>query len=77
MVFGPIVILAGSLISIPLARRSPEAAVEYNKWEAFKKFMSDFSAMKEAGPSLLPRAVRKPGLPFWPLRRAAAVHSTA
>jgi uncharacterized membrane protein len=54
MIFGPFVFLVGSLISIPLARRSVEAAVEYNKWEAFKRFMTDFSAMKDAGPSLLP-----------------------
>jgi uncharacterized membrane protein len=36
-----------------LARWTPEAALEEKKWEAYKKFISDFSAMKDAGPSLL------------------------
>lgn len=52
--FAPLVIILGVLLSIPLARRTPEAALEIEKWKAFKKFMSDFSAMKDAGPSLLP-----------------------
>ncbi len=52
--FAPLVIILGVLLSIPLARRTREAALEYEKWMAFKRFMSDFSAMKDAGPSLLP-----------------------
>lgn len=52
--YGVIILIAGTLMSIPLARRTKEAAVEHKRWMAFKKFMSDFSAMKEAGPSLLP-----------------------
>ncbi len=52
--FAPLVIILGILLSIPLARRTREAALEYEKWKAFKRFMSDFSAMKDAGPSLIP-----------------------
>ena len=52
--FAPLVVILGVLLSIPLARRTPEAALEHERWKAFKKFMSDFSAMKEAGPSLIP-----------------------
>ncbi len=52
--FAPVVVVLGILLSIPLARRTPEAALEHDKWKAFKRFMSDFSAMKDAGPSLLP-----------------------
>ncbi|HUV35813.1 MAG TPA: DUF2207 domain-containing protein [Patescibacteria group bacterium] len=51
---GAFVILFGALASVPLARRTPQAALEHERWQAFKKFMTDFSAMKEAGPSLLP-----------------------
>ncbi len=36
-----------------LSRRTPEAALEVKRWEAFRRFMADFSAMKEAGPGLL------------------------
>ena len=53
-VFAPLVIILGVLLSIPLARRTREAALEYERWKSFKRFMSDFSAMKDAGPSLLP-----------------------
>ncbi|MBN2071948.1 MAG: DUF2207 domain-containing protein [Candidatus Krumholzibacteriota bacterium] len=53
VIAGPFIFLTGALLSIPLARRSIEAAIMYNKWNAFKKFITDFSAMKEAGPSLL------------------------
>jgi len=52
--FAPVVIILGVLLSIPLARRTDKAALEHEKWKAFKKFMSDFSAMKDAGPSLIP-----------------------
>jgi uncharacterized membrane protein len=36
-----------------LSRRTPEAALEVRRWENFKKYMTDFSALKEAGPQLL------------------------
>jgi uncharacterized membrane protein len=37
-----------------LSRRTKEGALEMQRWEAFKRFMTDFSAMNEAGPGLLP-----------------------
>ncbi len=54
MIIGVAIIVIGIIAAMPLARRTPEAALEYERWQAFKRFMSDFSAMKEAGPSLLP-----------------------
>ncbi len=36
-----------------LSSRAREAALEVKRWEAFRRFMADFSAMKEAGPNLL------------------------
>lgn len=36
-----------------LARRTPEAALEVKRWAAFRRFMEDFSAMKDAGPNVL------------------------
>ncbi len=53
MIIGVGIIFIGVIAAVPLARRTPEAALEYERWQAFKRFMSDFSAMKEAGPSLL------------------------
>jgi uncharacterized membrane protein len=53
------IIIAGflMLVSLPfaisLARWTPEAALEEKRWKAYKKFISDFSAMKDAGPGLL------------------------
>lgn len=45
------------LVSLPftmsLARWTKEAALEEKRWKAYKKFISDFSAMKDAGPNLL------------------------
>ena len=45
------------LVSLPfavsLARWTPEAALEEKKWKAYRRFISDFSAMKDAGPNLL------------------------
>lgn len=52
--FAVIIVAAGAVLTIPLARRTREAALEHERWTAFKRFMSDFSAMKDAGPSLLP-----------------------
>jgi uncharacterized membrane protein len=52
-------IVAGGLVlvslpfAISLARWTPEAALEEKKWKAYKKFISDFSAIKDAGPGLL------------------------
>jgi uncharacterized membrane protein len=53
-------ILAGLVLvvampaSLAISRRTPEGALEYTRWQAFKKFITDFSAMKDAGPELLP-----------------------
>jgi uncharacterized membrane protein len=52
-------IIAGALVlaSLPfamsLARWTPEAALEEKKWKAYKRFITDFSAMKDAGPNLI------------------------
>jgi len=51
VVCGPV--LLSLPFSVSLARWTPEAALEEKRWEAYKKFISDFSAMKEAGPRLL------------------------
>lgn len=37
-----------------LGRRTPEAALEYHRWQAFKRMMTDFTALKSAGPEYLP-----------------------
>ena len=47
------VVLALLPFSISLARWTPEAALEEKRWKAYRKFISDFSAMKDAGPGLL------------------------
>ena len=54
ILLGVSIIFFGAVASLSIARRTPEAALEYERWKAFKKFMTDFSAMKEAGASLLP-----------------------
>ncbi len=50
----PVSVVLGVIAAVSLSRRSPEAAREYQRWDAFKRFMTDFSAMREAGPELLP-----------------------
>lgn len=50
----PLALVLGVMSAVSLSRRSPEAAREYQRWDAFKRFMTDFSAMREAGPELLP-----------------------
>ncbi|HXF82437.1 MAG TPA: DUF2207 domain-containing protein [bacterium] len=47
--------IGGGLIALAagLSRRTPQAALEVRRWEAFRRFMTDFSAMKDAGPQLL------------------------
>jgi len=52
---GPVAAMLIYLAARSLSRRTPEAALEIRKWEAFRRFMTDFSAMKEAGPQLLHR----------------------
>ncbi len=50
----PVSVIALIVALVSLSRRSPEAAREVQRWDAFKRFMSDFSAMRDAGPELLP-----------------------
>lgn len=52
--FAILIVIAGAILTLPLARRTREAALEHKRWTAFRRFMSDFSALKDAGPSLLP-----------------------
>ncbi len=54
MLTGIPLMVAGVFLSIPIARRTEEATIEYKKWKAFERFLTDFSALKDAGPSLLP-----------------------
>jgi uncharacterized membrane protein len=39
--------------SIPILRRTPESTLALKKWKAFKRFISDFSAMEDAPISLI------------------------
>ena len=52
-VAGPVGAVLIAMAARGLSRRTPEAALEVRKWEAFRRFMTDFSAMKDAGPQLL------------------------
>jgi uncharacterized membrane protein len=52
MITGALV-LALLPFAISLARWTKEAALEEKRWKAYRKFISDFSAMKDAGPGLL------------------------
>jgi len=53
-ILGGFVLVTAMPAALAISRRTPEGALTYTKWQAFKKFISDFSAMKEAGPELLP-----------------------
>ena len=53
LVAGPVTAVIIGLAVKSLSRRTPEAALEVKRWEAFRRFMTDFSAMKDAGPRLL------------------------
>lgn len=52
-VAGPIGAVLIAMAARGLSRRTAEASLEVRKWEAFRRFMTDFSAMKDAGPQLL------------------------
>lgn len=54
IVGGPVGVVLIILAWKSLARRTPDAALEVKRWDAFRRFMTDFSAMEEAGPNLLP-----------------------
>ncbi len=53
-VIGPVGTVLIAVAWKSLVRRSPQAALEVKRWDAFRRFMTDFSAMKDAGPQLLP-----------------------
>lgn len=53
-IVGGVLLISGVPAAHAIARRTPDAATEYHRWTALKKFISDFSAMKDAGPNLLP-----------------------
>jgi LemA protein len=50
----PLAVVLSMIAGVSLSRRSPEAAREYQRWDAFRRFMTDFSAMRDAGADLLP-----------------------
>jgi len=53
-IFLPIVISIFVLVlAVTVSRRTYKSALEIKKWRAFKKFISDFSAMKDAPATLL------------------------
>ena len=59
-IFIPWIIVGGLIIgiflifaSIPILRKTPEATLSLKKWKAFRKFISDFSAMKDAPATLI------------------------
>ncbi len=49
----PVGIVLVALALKGLSRRTPEAALEVKRWAAFRRFMEDFSALREAGPNVL------------------------
>ncbi len=53
-IIGAVLLFASAPLGHILARRTPEAALEHHRWEAFKDFINDYSAFKDAGPELLP-----------------------
>ncbi|MEP0765185.1 MAG: DUF2207 domain-containing protein [Fimbriimonadia bacterium] len=48
------VLLCVIIAQASIGRRTPEAALEYRRWQAFKRMMTDFTALKSAGPEYLP-----------------------
>jgi uncharacterized membrane protein len=60
VIFIPWVIVGGLIIgiflviaSIPILRKTPESTLALKKWDAFKRFITDFSAMKDAPTTLI------------------------
>jgi len=49
----PIALLLAFLLTKSISKRTPESALEEKRWLAFKRFISDFSAMKDAPATLL------------------------
>ena len=59
-VFIPLVIIGALIVgifllfaSIPILRKTPESTLALKRWKAFKKFITDFSAMKDAPTTLI------------------------
>ncbi|MDQ7827770.1 MAG: DUF2207 domain-containing protein [Armatimonadota bacterium] len=50
----PVGIVVGVLAAVTLSRRTPEAALEVRRWGAFRRFLTDFSMLKEASAQVLP-----------------------
>ena len=50
----PVGIVVGVLAAVTLSRRTPEAALEVRRWGAFRRFLTDFSMLKEASARVLP-----------------------
>jgi len=53
ILFLPFIIVFGLIARKSLGRWSKEGLTEYRRWMAFKRFISDYSLMKEAPPVLL------------------------
>jgi len=58
--FIPLILIGGIILglllvlsSIPILRRTPESALALKKWKAFKRFITDFSVMKDAPTTLI------------------------
>ncbi|MGH2349778.1 MAG: DUF2207 family protein [bacterium] len=50
----PLGVVFIALAAKALSRRTPEGALEVKRWNAFARFMTDFSSFKDAGPMVLP-----------------------
>ncbi|HEV8354452.1 MAG TPA: DUF2207 domain-containing protein [bacterium] len=50
----PLGIIFIAVAAKALSRRTAEGALEVKRWDAFARFMSDFSSFKDAGPMVLP-----------------------
>ncbi|MDI3543447.1 MAG: hypothetical protein PWP57_1052, partial [Candidatus Atribacteria bacterium] len=51
--FIPLALLLAFLSQKSFSRWSKEGALEFKRWQAFRRFISDFSLMREASPVLL------------------------
>ena len=53
ILFFPLIIIFALIARKSLGRWSKEGLLEYRRWTAFKRFITDYSLMKEAPPVLL------------------------
>ena len=51
LIFIPLFIIV--IFTVPIMRRTYEATLEIKKWKAFRRFITDFSAMKDAPSTLI------------------------